>query len=320
MTAPFVARRVVAAVPAVAVLITATFVLVHLAPGDPVVALGGEHGDPAHHAFVRARFGLDRPWPEQLAVWVGRVLQGDLGVSYVHGRPVIHLIAERMLPTFLLLGTALVVSTGLGLALGSLAARRARRPLDLLLRLGAAVGVALPSFWLAQLALLALALGLGWFPIQGLTDARRQLTGLSWALDVLHHLALPAMVLAAAELALTTRLVRTGLLETLEADYVQTARAKGLDERRVHHHALRNALLPVATVVGGRVGMFLTGAVLVEVVFAWPGLGRLLVSAVETRDHPVLLGILLLASVTVIAANLVTDLVCGWLDPRIRYR
>ncbi|HXG05425.1 MAG TPA: ABC transporter permease [Candidatus Binatia bacterium] len=320
MTVRFVARRVVAAVPAVAVLITVTFVLVHLAPGDPVVALGGEHGDPAHHAFVRARFGLDRPWPEQLAVWVGRVLQGDLGASYVHGRPVIHLIAERMLPTFLLLGAALVVSTGLGLALGSLAARRARRPLDLLLRLGAAVGVALPSFWLAQLALLALALGLGWFPVQGLTDARRQLTGLAWALDVLHHLALPAMVLAAAELALTTRLVRTGLLETLEADYVQTARAKGLDERRVHHHALRNALLPVATVVGARVGMFLTGAVLVEVVFAWPGLGRLLVSAVETRDHPVLLGILLVASVTVIAANLVTDLACGWLDPRIRYR
>lgn len=320
MTLRFVARRVVAAVPAVAVLITATFLLVHLAPGDPVVALGGEHGDPAHHAFVRARFGLDRPLPEQLAVWVGRVLQGDLGMSYTHGRPVIHLIGERMPPTLLLLGTALVVSTGLGLALGSLAARRARRPLDLLLRLGAAVGVALPSFWLAQLALLGLALGLGWFPVQGLTDARRQLTGPAWALDVLHHLALPALVLAAAELALTTRLVRTGLLETLEADYVQTARAKGLDERRVHHHALRNALLPVATVVGGRVGMFLTGAVLVEVVFAWPGLGRLLVSAVETRDHPVLLGILLLASATVIAANLVTDLVCGWLDPRIRYR
>jgi peptide/nickel transport system permease protein len=316
----FAARRLLAAVPAVAVLLAATFVLVHLAPGDPVVALGGDHGDPAHHAFVRARFGLDRPLPEQLAVWVGRVLRGDLGVSFVHGRPVVHLIAERLPPTLLLLGTALVASTGLGLVLGSVAAWRARRPLDLVVRIGAAVGVALPSFWLAQLALLALALGPGWFPVQGLTDARRQATGLAWALDVLHHLALPALVLAAAELALTTRLVRTGLVEALAADYVQTARAKGLDERRVHHHALRNALLPVATVVGGRVGMFLTGAVLVEVVFAWPGLGRLLVSAVETRDHPVLLGILLLASFTVITANLVTDLVCGWLDPRIRYR
>jgi peptide/nickel transport system permease protein len=314
----FALRRLGAAVPAVAVLLVALFAVVHLAPGDPVVALGGEHGDAAYHAFVRQKFGLDRPLGEQLAVWAGNLARGDLGISFIHGRPVLALVLERVPATLLLMSTALAISTALGVALGSVAARRAHRPLDLAVRAAALVGGATPSFWLAQLGLVTLALGTGLFPVQGMTDARRQLVGLAWGVDVLHHLALPALVLAAAELALTTRLVRVGLLETLAADYARTARAKGLDERGVLRHALRNALLPVVTIIGGRIGMFLTGAVLVEVVFAWPGLGRLLVSAVESRDHPVLLGILLLASLTVVAANLVTDLACGWLDPRIR--
>jgi peptide/nickel transport system permease protein len=317
---PFALRRLGAAVPALAVLLTALFAVVHLAPGDPVVALGGEHGDAAHHAFVRQKFGLDRPVAEQFAVWAGNLVRGDLGVSFVHGRPVLALVLGRVPATALLLSTALAISTALGVALGSVAARRARRPVDLAIRAAALVGGATPSFWLAQLGLVTLALGTGLFPVQGMTDARRQLAGLAWGLDVLHHLVLPALVLAAGELALTTRLVRVGLLETLATDYARTARAKGLDERGVLRHARRNALLPVATVIGGRIGMFLTGAVLVEVVFAWPGLGRLLVSAVQSRDHPVLLGILFLAALTVIAANLVTDLVCGWLGPRIGER
>jgi len=314
----FVARRALAAVPAIAAVLTIVFVVVHLAPGDPVIAIGGEHGDAAHHAFVRHTFGLDRPIAEQFVVWIAQVARGDLGVSFVHGRPVAQLVLERLPATLLLTVTALLLSTALGIALGSVAARRPRRPVDFAVRTGALLGAATPSFWLAQLGLVAIALGTGLVPVQGMTDPRRELDGLAWALDVLHHLVLPAAVLAAGELALTTRLVRVGLLETLAEDYVRTARAKGLDERRVRRHALRNALLPVVTVIGGRAGMFLTGAVLVEVVFAWPGLGRLLVSAVESRDHPVLLGILVLVSLTVVAANLVTDLVCGWLDPRIR--
>jgi peptide/nickel transport system permease protein len=316
----FTIRRLVAGVPAIAVLLIGIFVVVHIAPGDPTIALGGEHGDAAHHAFVRHKFGLDRPLGEQFVVWVGNLLQGDLGVSFVHGRPVLHLVLERVPATLLLMTTALLVSTTIGIVLGSVAARRARRPVDLAVRAAAVIGGATPSFWLAQVALVTLALGTGLFPVHGMTDPRRDLSGLAWTLDVFHHLILPALVLAAGELALMTRLVRTGLIEALAADYVRTARAKGLDEHRVHRHALRNALLPVATVIGGRVGMFLTGAVLVEVVFAWPGLGRLLVSAVESRDHPVLLGIMFLVSVSVVVANLVTDLVCGWLDPRVRER
>jgi peptide/nickel transport system permease protein len=319
MTPRYLLWRLVQVVPAVAGILVVAFVAVHTAPGDPVLALAGEHGDAAYYAFIRAKFGLDRPLPEQLVVYAGRVVSGDFGLSFVHGRPVAAVIAERLPATILLIGTALAVSTTIGVALGVLAARRAGQPSDLVLRTAALLAHAMPSFWLAQMAAITLAVGTGWFPVQGLTDARHAFTGWRYALDVLHHLALPALVLAASELALTTRLTRTGVLDALATDYVRTARAKGLPEQGVVRHALRNALLPVVTVVGSRAGLVVTGAVLVETVFAWPGLGQLLLSSIQTRDVPVLLGLFLLASLTVIVANLATDLAYAWLDPRIRY-
>ena len=319
MTSRYLVRRLSQVLPTVAALILLTFCLIHLAPGDPVIALGGEHGDAGYYAFIRARFGLDRPLPAQLLTYMRNVFEGDLGVSYVHGRPVAGLIAERLPATLLLMSTALLLSSAAGVALGVLAARRAHRPADLLLRTAALLGYATPSFWLAQVVVLALAVGTGLFPVQGMTDARQASTGLRHAADVLRHLALPALVLATNELALTTRLVRTGLLEALGSDYVRTARAKGLPEGRIARHALRNALLPVVTVIGGRVGMLFSGAVLVEAVFAWPGLGQLLLPSLLARDYPALLGMFLLVSLAVVFANLVTDLACAWLDPRIRY-
>jgi peptide/nickel transport system permease protein len=319
MTPRYLLWRLVQVVPAVAGILVVAFVAVHTAPGDPVLALAGEHGDAKYYAFIRAKFGLDRPLPEQLVVYAGRVVSGDFGLSFVHGRPVAAVIAERLPATILLIGTALAVSTTIGVALGVLAARRAGQPSDLVLRTAALLAHAMPSFWLAQMAAITLAVGTGWFPVQGLTDARHAFTGWRYALDVLHHLALPALVLAASELALTTRLTRTGVLDALATDYVRTARAKGLPEQGVVRHALCNALLPVVTVVGSRAGLVVTGAVLVETVFAWPGLGQLLLSSIQTRDVPVLLGLFLLASLTVIVANLVTDLAYAWLDPRIRY-
>jgi peptide/nickel transport system permease protein len=199
------------------------------------------------------------------------------------------------------------------------AARCAHRPTDFALRVLAIVGHATPSFWLAQIAIVVLAIGTGLFPVQGMTDPRRPPSGFAHAIDVARHLVLPAIVLAANELALTTRLVRIGLLDALGTEYVRTARAKGLPERSVTRHALGNALLPIVTVIGSRVGMLCSGAVLVEAVFAWPGIGQLLLSSLLSRDYPVLLGIFLLVSTAVVLANLVTDLVYGWLDPRIRY-
>ena len=319
MSGSYLLRRLAQIVPAVGVIVIVAFVVIHVAPGDPVLALAGQHGDAAYYAFIRAKFGLDRPLPEQLFVYAANVVRGDLGISYVHGRPVMAVVVERLPATLLLMTTALVVSTILGIVFGVAAARRADRPGDLIVRTAALVGYATPSFWLAQIAALTLAVGTGFFPVQGITDARQAWTGWRYAADVIHHLALPALVLAANELALTTRLIRAGVLDALATDYIRTARAKGLPEPAIVRHALRNALLPVATVIGGRIGMLFTGAVLVETVFAWPGLGQLLLSSIQARDVPVLLALFLLVSVTVILTNVVTDLTYAWLDPRIRY-
>jgi peptide/nickel transport system permease protein len=307
--------------PALAGILVVTFVLIHVAPGDPVTAVAGGHGDDAYFAFMREKFGLDRPLVEQFAIYTANVLTGDLGVSFTQGQPVAALIAERMPSTLLLMGTALVLSTLGGVGLGILAARRPYGPFDLGLSTVALVGYALPVFWLAQLAVLLVAFKTGWFPIQGMTDARAGHTGLAHLLDVAHHLVLPALVLAVSEVALITRVTRTGLLQERGRDYVRTAKAKGLSAGgSLLRHALPNALLPVITVIGTRIGFLFSGAVLVETVFAWPGLGRLLLVAAETRDHPVLLGMVLLVALSVVVANLVTDFVYAWIDPRIRYR
>jgi len=319
MSARYLLRRLLQVVPAVGAILLVAFVVIHAAPGDPVLALAGEHGDLEHYRLIRARFGLDRPLSEQLVAYVGRAARGDLGMSFVHRRPVAEVLVERLPATLLLMGTALALSSAAGVGLGTLAARRADRPADLALRSVALLGYAMPSFWLAQIAALVLGLGTGLFPVQGFTDARRAWTGWRHAVDVLHHLALPALVLAANEVALTLRLVRTGLVEALATDYVRTARAKGLAEAAVTRHALRNALLPVVTVVGGRLAMLFTGAVLIETVFAWPGLGQLMLSSILSRDTPMLLGLFVLVSLAVVLGNLVTDVLYAWLDPRIRY-
>lgn len=321
MSAGYVVRRLLQAVPAVVGIVLVTFIIVHAAPGDPVVALAGESGDEAYYEFMRERFGLDRPLPVQFLTYGGNLLQGDFGNSFVQGRSVAAIIVERLPATLLLMSTALVLSTVAGIFLGAVAARRPFGALDASVTTAALVGYAVPVFWLAQLALLFLAFRLGWFPVQGMTDARAAYTGWSAAADVAHHLVLPALVLASAELALTARLTRTGLLRELGRPYVQAARARGVTPGRVlRRHALPNALLPIVTVLGTRIWLFVTGAVLVETVFAWPGLGRLLLDAIQTRDHPVLLGMTIVVAVSVIVVNLLTDFAYAYLDPRIRYR
>lgn len=320
MSRGYLLRRLAQSVPTVVGIVVVTFALIHLAPGDPVVALAGESGDEAYYAFVRAKFGLDRPVPEQFLTYAGNVLSGDLGTSFVHGRSVVSVIAERLPATLLLMGTALLLSSAVGIALGAVAARRPHGMFDTGLTVASLVGYATPVFWLAQVSLLTLAFEAGWFPLQGMTDARGGNTGAGAVLDVAHHLVLPAAVLALSELALVVRLTRAGVLQELGKDYVVTARAKGVAPRRVLvRHALPNAVLPVVTVIGTRVGFLFAGAVLVETVFAWPGLGRLLLTATQTRDFPILMGVFLLVSLAVVAANLATDVVYARIDPRVRY-
>ena len=321
MTGRYLAWRLLQVPLAVSGILLASFLLIHLAPGDPVVALAGEHGDAAYYAEMRAKFGLDRSLAEQLGVFVANVARLDLGVSYVLGRPALDVVLERLPATLLLTGSALVVSTLIGIALGVVAASHAGRGPDVAINLAALTLLATPAFWLAQLALLALALHAGWFPIGGMTDPRSSATGLGAIADVARHLLLPMAVLAAGEVAAIARLTRIGLLDELRQDYVRTARAKGLPESRVlTRHALPLAMLPVLTVIGGRVGHLLSGAVLVEMVFGWPGIGRLLLSSVQARDIPVVLGIFLVVGLSVVFANVMTDLAYVRLDPRIRYR
>lgn len=321
MTFGYALRRVLQVPPALFGIVVLTFFLVHLAPGDPIQALAGQSGDAAYYERMRERFGLDRPLAEQFGTFLSNVARGDLGVSYVHGRPVAGVILERLPATLLLVCVALAISSLAGVALGALAAARPHGLSDAGIRVVTLLGYATPVFWLGQLALLTLALGLGWFPVQGMTSSQGSTTGFGYVLDVARHLALPALVLAAHEVTLVAQLMRRSLLGEMGKEYVRTARAKGLSGRKVLlHHAMRNSLLPTVTVIGGRLGFLFSGAVLVEVVFAWPGLGRLLLSAVQTRDYPILMGMFMLVAFGVIVANLVTDLVYAWLDPRIRYR
>lgn len=313
-------RRLAQVLVAVAAIISITFFVVHVAPGDPIVALAGEGADPSYVATLRARYGLDRPLPVQYVDYARNVLRGDLGRSLVGGRPVRQVIGERLPATLLLVVTAIAVSSLVGLLLGVLVAHRPFGALDGAVTATCVVGYALPVFWLAQIAVLLLGFGAGLFPVQGMTNARELSTGWAHVRDVAHHLVLPAAVLAFSEIALVARLTRSNLIEELGKDYVRTARATGMGPARVLlRSALRNAVLPVVTVVGTRVGTVFSGAVLVETVFAWPGLGQLLISATRDRDYPVLLGLVLLASFGVVVANLVTDLVYGRIDPRIRY-
>lgn len=321
MTLRYILRRLGQGVVGVLGILLVTFVMVQLAPGDAVDALATEGSDPAYLERLRSDLRIDRPLPEQFVAYAARIVQGDLGRSFAQGgRPVAELIGERLPATLLLMGTALLLSSTAGILLGALAARRPFGGFDLGLTTSALIGTAVPGFWLAQLALFAVAYPTGLFPLSGMTDARAQYAGLDYVVDVAYHLVLPALVLAMAELALVTRLTRTRLLQELGADYVRTARAKGVPERAVvARHALRNALLPVVTIIGARIGFLFSGAVLIETVFGWPGLGRLLVTASETRDRPVLLGVVLLVGFSVIVANLITDLVYARIDPRIRY-
>ncbi|MGI9037946.1 MAG: ABC transporter permease [Gemmatimonadota bacterium] len=315
-----VRRRLIQIVPTVAGIVAVAFLLVHAAPGDPVLALAGEYGDADYYAAMRARFGLDRSLPVQFLTYFGRVLQGDFGISYVHGRPAMAVIADRLPASLLLAAAALVVSSIVGIALGVAAGRRAGRPIDFAITASVLTLFAAPVFWLGQIALLTLSLRLGWFPVQGMLTAGSEATGLARLGDIAHHLALPALALASQQLAAVTRLTRAGLVEEMTRDHIRTARGKGLSEHRVvWRHAMRRAALPVVTLIGGRLGYLLGGAAIVEIVFGWPGLGRLLLSSIEARDLPVLFGLFFIAGLSVVLANLATDLFYARLDPRISY-
>ena len=318
--ARYVGKRLAQAVPVVVAIVVVNFLLLQLAEGDAVDVLAGEAGSatPEYMAQLREKFGLDRPLPVQLAAYVKNVLTFDLGYSFRHDMPVARLVLDRLVPTLLLMVCTILIAVGFGIVLGLLAASGLNTWRDDLISVFALVSYATPLFWVGLMMIVVFSLRLGWFPTSGMENFAAFHTGWDRVVDIAHHLVMPVITLSLFYLALYTRLMRASMLEQAGMDYVTTARAKGLTERRiVFVHILRNALLPVLTMAGVQVGALIGGSVIVESVFAWPGLGMLAFEALFSRDLNLLLGIFLLSALLVVAINLVIDLLYSFLDPRI---
>jgi peptide/nickel transport system permease protein len=302
----FAIRRILAAVPTLFGVTVIVFFMVRMLPGDPARILAGELASQEEVDRIRVQLGLTRPVPVQYEIFLGRALHGDLGTSTLTQGPVAYEIGSRLPQTALLATTATVLAGTLGIVSGIVVSTRQYTAADYLVTVLALAGVSIPVFWLGLMLMLLFAVWLHLVPAGGYAGPA--------------SLILPSVTLAAFSLAIIERMTRSSMLETLRQDYVRTARAKGLVERIVvYRHALRNALIPVVTVIGLQFGSLIGGAVLTETTFAWPGIGRLLVQAIGARDYPIIQGVVLLFAVTFLLVNLVMDLLYGYIDPRIKY-
>jgi len=312
----YVVRRLLLLVPVLLGVSVIIFMVLHLAPGDPAEIMLGSQATQADLERLRAELGLTEPLYVQYIHWLGLVARGDLGRSIWMKRPVLAEVLGRFKATLVLTGAALVLSTVGGLALGIVSAIRPNSPLDRLSAMASLFGASMPVFWLGIVLMVIFALWLGWLPASGMFSPY----GGGTVMDLLAHLALPAFTLAAASITIIARLTRSTMLETLGQDYIRTARAKGVVERAVVlRHGLKNALIPIVTVVGVQAGYLLGGAVLTETVFAWPGVGTLMVQGILARDFPLVQGCVLVVALSFVVINLAVDLLYAWLDPRIRY-
>ena len=316
----YVLKRLFHAIPVVVGIALLNFLLVHLAPGNPADVLAGEAGSatPEYMAMLREQFGLDQSLYVRLLEYMGNLFTLDLGFSWRHNMPVIDLIWDRLGPTLLLMFSALLLSVGVGILLGMLAATQVGTWKDSLITVLGIVSYATPLFWVGLMFILVFSLKLDWLPATGMENVIMFYEGWDRVKDIALHLILPATTLSLFYLALYTRLMRASILEQFGADYVVTARAKGVSENGImFKHVLRNALLPVVTMAGFQVGAMLGGSVVVEAVFGWPGLGQLAFQTLFARDYKMLLGIIFLSSVLVVLINLGVDLIYIVLDPRI---
>lgn len=318
----FAGRRILLAIPTLIIVISVVFLLVHLAPGDASTFLAGDGaiGD-EYLAAIRAEFGLDQPLYVQYLKYIGNVLRGNLGTSFRYNAPVTELILERLPATLVLMLGAIVLFVTAGVILGVCAARKPNSGFDIGLSVAAVAGWSTPLFWLGQMLIILFAVKLEWLPSQGMFSLQNSAEGLARLPDLGMHLILPLCTLGMRYLAMGARMTRASMLEVLSQDYIITARSKGLKEKVVlTRHAVPNALLPVVTLVGMNIGTMLTGSVLTEVVFGWPGMGRLLYDGIYARDYPLVIGIVITVSIAVILTNLITDLIYAVIDPRIKYR
>lgn len=319
----FIARRLAQLVPVLLAIATLNFLLLHMAPGDAADIIAGQagHATPEFVADLRREFGLDKPLYQQYLIYLGKLATFDLGYSVLYQLPVSELILGRLPATLALMVPALAIAVGLGVVFGVVAAKNRGGWLDNVVSVGALVVYATPVFWLGLMLIVLFSITLGILPSGGAGDVRASHTGFAYAVDFARHLVLPVVTMALFYVAIYTRLMRASMLEVYSLDFITTARAKGVSERAIAwRHAARNALLPVVTLAGLQFGHLLGGSVLVETVFGWPGLGRLVFDSLQQRDLNLLLGILFVSSVVVVLANLAADLTYGFLDPRIVHK
>jgi len=317
----FIIKRLTYAILLLLAVITLNFLLIHIAPGDPVETIAGSMGgmSEALRDQLRVQFGLDQPFIVQLGIYLKNIMMGDFGTSYFFNAPVTELIFERVPATLLLVIVSVLLAFIVGTSLGALAARKPNGLLSQIVTTLSIVGYSAPVFWTGIVLIILFASVFPIFPVSDMRSAGMSHGGIAGVIDVLHHLVLPAFTLAFVYVAQYSRLSRASMIEALSADYIRTARAKGLSEFIVlYKHALRNAVLPVITVLGLQFGNVLAGAILVETVFNWPGLGRLAFDSVLRRDYPTMLGILFFASFLVIIMNQLTDVAYRIIDPRIK--
>jgi peptide/nickel transport system permease protein len=312
----YLTRRLLSLVPVLAGVSVVVFLVLHLSPGDPAEIMLGSQATQEDLARLRAELGLTEPFPIQYLRWLGHVLQGDLGRSIWTRRPVLREVLDRFRATLVLTGSALLLSTVGGIALGIASATRRNSFLDRVSAVVSLFGASMPVFWLGIVLMVLFSLWLGWLPASGMSAPY----GGGGVVDLLAHLILPAVTLGAASTAIVARLTRSSMLEVLGQDYIRTARSKGMIERAVVvRHGLWNALMPIVTVVGVQAGYLLGGAVLTETVFAWPGVGTLMVQGILARDFPLVQGCVLVVALSFALINLAVDLLYAYLDPRIRY-
>ena len=297
-----------------------SFFLIHAAPGDPVAALAGDYVTKEYRDLIIQHYGLDQPLITQSFKYFKNVVTGDFGDSYYFKAPVFAVISTRVLPTLLLIVPSVLLSTFFGIMLGMLTVRFKSYTIGIGIPILATIIYALPTFWLGYLLILFFSINLNIFPIQGMSNPRYSLEGLEYYIDVFKHLALPLLTMVLTQLAQVVLLVKSRLSEEIQRPYFKTALSKGLKrESAIFNHALPNAMLPIVTVLGTRFGFLITGSILTETVFAWPGLGRLMIIAIEVRDYPLVLGILFMLSLIILILNLITDLIYTILDPRINF-
>jgi len=319
----YIIRKCLLIFPVMFIISIITFTICQLAPGSPIAMLYqtvSSEVPPELIMRIEEKLGLNKPIWVQYIIWLRQLFSGTFGYSYVNCQPVIQLISEKILNTFKLTFTSLIISMSISIIVGTLSAVKRRTIFDYAATTFALLGISMPSYWIGILCILLFSLHFNFFPSSGVQTIGIQMSWIETLVDQIRHMVLPVAVLSFAGVAYDARILKSSMQNVLNQDYIKTARAKGLKERIVvYKHALRNALLAIVTVIGVRIGFLLSGSVLIETIFAWPGLGRLIVEAAMHRDYPVIMAINMVISTMVIISNLITDIIYGVLDPRIRY-